>query len=139
MKVTFANTPRLDMGEGDNDWILAADFLVRIEHDDGRAEWVTVPEGFITDLASVPRLPGAYVMFGGKARRSAILHDYLYKTQRGRDFADAVFNQAMRNEVNWFTRQFMYAGVRMFGQAAYDKYGAPKEVIDQPPTEGWIP
>lgn len=39
-------------------------------------ETVVIPEEFITDLASVPRLPLAWLIAGGRGTRSAVLHDY---------------------------------------------------------------
>jgi hypothetical protein len=38
---------------------------------------ITVPKGFHTDFASVPRFPGAYLLAGGKAKWEAVVHDYL--------------------------------------------------------------
>lgn len=40
---------------------------------------VVIPEGFETDLASVPRLPIIYTIWGNRAHREAVLHDYLYR------------------------------------------------------------
>lgn len=39
--------------------------------------WIIVPEGYITDLASVPRVPLAYWLAGGLANRPAVVHDWL--------------------------------------------------------------
>lgn len=39
---------------------------------------ITVPAGFCTNFASVPRLPVIYSLFGDTAHRAATLHDYLY-------------------------------------------------------------
>ena len=39
---------------------------------------IRVPSGFETDLASVPRLPIVYDLWGNRAHREAVLHDYLY-------------------------------------------------------------
>ncbi len=59
----------------------------------GRA--ITVPGGFCTDFASVPRLPLAYLVAGGRATRAAVVHDYLYQThEEPRDVADDVFEEA---------------------------------------------
>ena len=81
-----------------------------------------VPEGFITDLASVPRLPVVYWLFGGKSQRSAVLHDYLYQTGLvGRKIADEIFLEAMKSRgVSAWTRYGMYWGVRLFGWACYE-------------------
>lgn len=39
---------------------------------------IIVPKGFKTDLASVPRIPFIYWIFGGLAPEEAVIHDYLY-------------------------------------------------------------
>ena len=39
---------------------------------------IVVPEGFITDFASVPRVPIAYLVAGGLGNSAACLHDFLY-------------------------------------------------------------
>lgn len=126
-KVEFLNTPRLDV-IGDDEWMLTEPFRVRITVDDGNQIEIVVPRGFRTDLASVPRLPGAYLLFGGRGRRSAILHDYMYVTRWPRKFADEAFRKAMVNEANAFTRWAMWLGVRLGGGAYYDKHARPEEL-----------
>lgn len=125
--VTFLIDPLLRPLGNRNEWELVDNFTVRIEEDGKPAEIVTVPRGFTTDLASVPRLPGAYLLFANRARRSAILHDYLYSQHRPRKWADAVFNAAMKNEVSFLPRFFMWLGVRIGGGAYYE------DVTSQPP------
>lgn len=39
---------------------------------------IIVPTGFITNYASIPRLPIVYLLFGGLGKREATLHDWLY-------------------------------------------------------------
>ncbi|KRB83505.1 DUF1353 domain-containing protein [Noviherbaspirillum sp. Root189] len=57
----------------------------------------TAPESFRTDLASVPRLPLAYMLFGGVADEAALVHDYLYTTRLvSRKIADEVFAETMK-------------------------------------------
>lgn len=82
---------------------------------------IHVPEGFITDFASVPRLPGAYWLTGGKATKAAVIHDYLYRTKIcTRKQADDVFLEAMKaTSQSWWRRSLMWAGVRLFGWTAY--------------------
>jgi hypothetical protein len=40
---------------------------------------VEVKAGFETDYASVPRLPIIYSLYGDRAHKSAVLHDYAYR------------------------------------------------------------
>ena len=39
---------------------------------------ITVEEGFLTDFASVPRLPVIYYLFGDTSHRAAVIHDWLF-------------------------------------------------------------
>ena len=107
--------------------MLIEPFEVEIEEDDGSTTHIVVPAGTNTDLASVPRLPWAYMLFANRGRRSAILHDYLYETRRPRAWADAVFREALRNEdVGAFSRFFMWLGVRVGGGSHYEDADAGK-------------
>jgi hypothetical protein len=80
-------------------WTLLEDFSYR---SDLLARVVTVPQAFVTDFASVPRLPGTYLLAGGKGNKAAVVHDYLYtigKAHPGsidRETADGVLREAMR-------------------------------------------
>jgi hypothetical protein len=41
---------------------------------------IQVPKEFETDLASVPRLPLVWMLWGDRAHREAVMHDYCYRT-----------------------------------------------------------
>lgn len=62
----------------------------------GRAQWrlltelaynsqlhgmIVVPAGFVTDFASVPRMPIVFLLAGDTAHASAVVHDYLVRVQ----------------------------------------------------------
>jgi hypothetical protein len=81
----------------------------------------TVPAGFTTDFASVPRLPLVFLLAGDTAHTAAVVHDYLYRTgYEWRAVADEVFKEAMEAEdVPGWQRWLMYAGVRVGGWSAY--------------------
>jgi hypothetical protein len=128
MRVTFLNEPHAETVGNANTWRLTDPFEVEIENDDGSTCRITVPKGAETDLASVPRLPGAYLLFANRGRRSAILHDYLYEAHYPRAWADAVFREAMRNEeVGMFSRFFMWLGVRLGGASHYSGSDGPSD------------
>lgn len=83
-----------------------------------------VPEGFVTDFASVPRLPLAFLLTGDSAHEAAVIHDFLYS--RGvvdRSTADAVFKEAAvaSGEPAW-KAALMWAGVRMGGWIAWNNH-----------------
>ncbi len=78
---------------------------------------ITVPKGFITDFASVPRILHSVFPPRGKHSGAAIIHDYLYATQkRSRSESDSIFLEAMKVlGVGWFRRSTMYSAVRVGG------------------------
>jgi hypothetical protein len=83
-----------------------------------------VPEGFVTDFASVPRLPLAFLLTGDSAHAAATLHDFLYS--RGvvdRQTADAVFKEAAQvsGEPGW-KATLMHWGVRTGGWIAWNNH-----------------
>lgn len=82
---------------------------------------ITVPAGFLTDLASTPRIPIIYEVCGNVATKAAVVHDYLYTSGReSRAIADAVLREAAALAgVTWWQRWSMWAGVRIGGAAHY--------------------
>jgi hypothetical protein len=87
---------------------------------------IQVPLNFETDFASVPRVPIFFTLFGDRAHREAVLHDYLYRTDSTpvatRSQADDVFLEAMKERgKGFFVRYAMYWGVRAGGWTAYHK------------------
>lgn len=88
---------------------------------------LTVPAGFTTDFASVPRwLPLAYAVAGGRGQPAAVVHDRLYQchvvdgVEIAREVADSVFAEALQVcgegvAIAWG----MYQAVRLFGARAY--------------------
>jgi hypothetical protein len=87
---------------------------------------IEVPIGFETDFASVPRVPFIYELFGNKAHREAVLHDYLYRIdstpQATYSQANEVFYEAMElRGKSWVVRHGMWLGVVLGGWTAYHK------------------
>lgn len=101
----------------DNSFRLAADFFVSLE-----GELLCIPEGFETDLASVPRIPLVYLAVGGRGHKAAVLHDWLYESSMfPRLVCDQYFYHALRESgVNAIYARAMYAGVRAGGAAYYE-------------------
>lgn len=82
---------------------------------------IIVPAGFITDLASVPRMPVIYWLTGNVAAKAAVLHDWNYSTgQFSRAMCDAIFRESSEViGVSWWRRNLMYLGVRVGGSMFY--------------------
>jgi hypothetical protein len=81
----------------------------------------TVPTGFKTDLASVPRLFWNILPPFGKYTEAAVLHDWLYRTHLlTRAQADGLLLEAMvLCRVPRWQRALIYGAVRCFGWAAW--------------------
>jgi hypothetical protein len=105
--------------QDDGKWILAADLVYQ---SDVAKRTFTVPAGFQTDLASVPRLPLVFLLAGDCAREAAVVHDYLYSTHLvDRATADAVLREASAvTGVPAWRRTLMYWGVRMGGASHWE-------------------
>jgi hypothetical protein len=112
--------------------------------DDGRGLWrltaplvyasdltndvYSVPVGFETDFASVPRVPIAFLLCGDTASKPAALHDFLYtKGPSGkhpvpdRATADAVLKEAaLATGVPAWRAWLLWAGVRLGGASHWD-------------------
>ena len=98
---------------GDGEWLVLAPLRY---HSDTLRAVVHVPAGFKTDLASVPRLPLAYLVAGGHAPASAVVHDWLLETDTAWALAAKVFREAMAVEgVALWRRELMYSAVRVHG------------------------
>lgn len=98
-------------------WQLTRALLYR----DSLRRLVEVPQGYRTDLASVPRLAWRIVPRDfGPARRPAVVHDYIYthqthrfsKAQADRMFYEALLEEGVSKPLAWL----MYAAVRIGGR-----------------------
>jgi hypothetical protein len=80
-----------------------------------------VPAGFVTDLASTPRIPFVYEIGGGVANMASVIHDWIYTTHVvPRNVADAVLREASAvNGMSWLRRQIMWLGVRIGGGGSH--------------------
>lgn len=118
MKAEFL-TPLIVVEINDGSWQLTRPFMYDSIVYGSR---IIVPRGFVTDFASVPRVPFAYWLTGDTAHKASVIHDFLYRTKPcARSVADAVFLEAMGADGQpLWRRKLMWLGVRLFGEEAYD-------------------
>jgi hypothetical protein len=120
----------------DGVWELLQDFTAFIHTEDKTYE-VIIRKGFITDYASVPRLPFAYLLYGGIGNYAAVLHDGLYSNSSlvsicdfdtqlpfnpDRAFCDDAFQAGLeaRGISAWKSKP-MYWAVRWKGEKYYQR------------------
>ena len=82
---------------------------------------IRVPKGFITDLASVPRIMWVVFPPFGRYTEASVVHDFLYSSSElSRKKCDEVFFMLMlENNVSYFTAKILHASVRLFGWMHY--------------------
>jgi len=115
---------------GDTEWKLETPLV----YETRQGETIVVPPGFITDLASIPRLLHWLIPVNGRHRSAAIVHDYLFVIQdRERSEVDRIFLDAMEDcGVRWSQRQAMYRAVRLGGWIPWNKN--TKAIKEDPAT-----
>lgn len=110
--IHFGELEYKDMGNG-VEFMLTRTLWFRLNE----AESITVPAGFVTDNASVPRLFWSVVAPHGKYTRAAVVHDYLYSGELiPRKKADEIFlfGMGVLGVPAWLAH-VMYAAVRIGG------------------------
>ena len=111
---------------------------------------ITVPKGFVTDFASVPKGLWSFGLSPhGKFSKAAIIHDYLYWTQGcTREQSDMIMLIAMKESQVEAVDQFaLYEGLDLAGNPAWvenmqdREAGIPRvvpvEYWDFPPDATW--
>jgi hypothetical protein len=98
---------------------------------EGSGETITIPAGFITDLASIPAFAWPVFPADGPYAKAAVVHDYGYSVAGvmpdGRRYSrrqiDDIFREAMAVVgVSRWRRMVIYAAVRVGGRPGW---GAP--------------
>jgi hypothetical protein len=90
----------------------------------GTVHNLTVPSGFLTDLASVPRVATIFIPQFGRHSPAAVFHDWCYEQEvngyHSKEFADALFYALLkRMGVGLVKSASMYAAVKIFGRGNY--------------------
>ncbi len=115
-------------------WKLLADLVFIL----GNRKFI-IPAGFETDFASVPRVPIAYMLWGDRAHREAVLHDYCYRKDAviydaAREMKIILFREIPKEDADWMFRaamisrgqpyyiyQPMYMAVRLCGGSSFHR------------------
>lgn len=105
-------------------WILRAPLIWA----DGKTPAIRVPQGFETDLASIPRMARGLPDFSptGLSRRPAVLHDYLYASgDLPRMAADELlFRSLLAEGAPELIARTYYRAVRVFGAGPWADHRA---------------
>lgn len=127
-------------------WMLVRSLEYRLKDSD---YVVSVPEGFVTDFASVPRIAWMFMSPYDRHGRAAIVHDWLYWSQGcTREQADKIMLLGMiETKVSTVGRLSIYSALRIAGESAWkdnrdDKRRGlprvvPKSVLPIPDDAVW--
>jgi len=90
---------------------------------------ISVPTGFVTDFASIPRPLWSIFPKWERYGPAAVVHDFLYWDQsRERDQADRYMLEAMKDsDVSWLKRRTIYAAIHFGGWFAWRRNRREKE------------
>jgi uncharacterized protein DUF1353 len=107
----------------DRDWKLLSPFKYHVGSLSS-AEVISVPSGFVTDFASVPRILWAIIPPWGNYGKAAVIHDYCYSRELySRQRSDEIFLEGMEVlKVPHWKRKLMYYMVRVYGWPAWKKH-----------------
>jgi Protein of unknown function (DUF1353) len=116
--LTCPNNIPLKNRDGRQLWRVISSFLYQ---SDVAKATVLVPEGFVTDLASIPRLPFFYRELESLADMPGVVHDYAYSTGcLSRDTADLMLKEAcLLIGLPAWKVWAIYSGVRVGGASHY--------------------
>ncbi len=118
----FTSTLKVERVPGKGNWRkwkLLEDFTF-IDPETGKS--YTVPKGFITDGASIPRILWPFLSPTGPYFESAVIHDWVYAValfgidEAGRKEADDLFLSVMMfQDIRKLRRKAMHRAVRRWG------------------------
>jgi hypothetical protein len=87
---------------------------------------IVVPAGFVTDLASIPRLLWNVLPPIGAYDDAAVVHDYLFQRPPAHVtvwLANGILNEAMRVDgVDAWQRRAIFSGVQVGGWVQWNRY-----------------
>jgi len=97
--------------------------------DKERYSEVMIPKGFVTDLASIPKVLWPILPPTERYTHAAIIHDYHYWTQNiSRDEADEIFKIGMKElNVPGWSSYAIYKAVSLAGGTAWENNAKLKE------------
>jgi hypothetical protein len=127
----FLTTLKTEKIGYDRDGRPLARVLAPLAYESDRFGLIEVPAGFVTNFASVPRLPVIFLVAGDRAHEQAAVHDLEYTLRRRtREEADDLFLEAlgaplafpdgMDHPVPGWLAKLMYKAVRVGGQSSWD-------------------
>ena len=119
------------MTQDGSKWIIQKNWFVRV----GRFV-ITVPKGFESDGASVPKVLWSFIAPFGNHLKAAIVHDFLYSKKNdtgiNKTLADRIFMKLMEQcGVSRWKMYSMGGAVKLFGKSHWDSKECNEGYVDK--------
>ena len=116
--------------------------LARLRYRTTAGLLLIVPEGFVCDLASVPKILRSFAMDWRRTGRSGTIHDCAYKWEESWGFtrrqADSIYYECLLADGAWKWRaSLQWAGIRAGGWRAWNRHRAT-DVADKGVEPGMV-
>lgn len=100
-------------------WVLEQDVTIKLSTDIE----ITIPQGFVTDFASVPRLLWGVIIPVGRHNLAVLIHDWLYDNKHiSRSFADKEMLYWLKKTGCSSLKSYaMYLAVRLGGRSWWER------------------
>ena len=121
--MSLFTTPFIGELIGKNRWSVYKKFTYHVDKYPSK-EVITIPKGFETDFASVPRIFWLFISPIDKHAKAAVVHDYCYVyAPYDRKRCDEIFLEAIKVlGVPKWKQHCLYYGVRIFSGLAWWKH-----------------
>lgn len=108
---------RLELENDGKRWRLIERFSVYTNQFGEKKVWFEVPEGFMTDFSSIPKIFIPFLEWRDKFNKASVVHDFLYHTKQfDRKTSDKIFLELqIALGINKYKAYTFYLTVRLFG------------------------
>lgn len=115
----FFGEPELIAHNDGIHWTVAMEFAI----DDDILGRLSIPNGFVTDLGSIPKIFQNIISPEGKPLRAYLGHDWLYAVQKWtrKQSDDCLMRMMYALDVPLIERWTIYLAVRAFGGSAWSE------------------
>lgn len=120
--MSYTNLAELMLLNGDTPFPKRKHWKVWVLNEDMKLRNLTVPAGFMTDFASIPRVfRSLFSSSSAPWQRAAVLHDYMYSsTTFSRKYCDRSYlYQSRMDGTSEFASTTQYVALRLFGWLAF--------------------
>ncbi len=113
---SFTTTLLVEPTHNGDEWIIRKEFDYYVGFK-GNSDTIHIPEGFVTDFASIPKALWTILPPFGRYSQAAVVHDWLcvYRTRSSKETHDLFLEMMTVLKVSKWKKYPMYWGVKCCG------------------------